>query len=114
MQISDFGFRISDLASAFAEVIVIHYIIASKNPIYWHSKFNQVLDVPLAANERGRVQPDDPPLDRLLPPGTRFILARALRHDDHRYPAAHTGFRGNERSKIIPAVNRHHIRIRLL
>src|SRR6266480_2994936 len=68
----------------------------------------------LAADECGRVQTDDSPFDGFLPPGTRFILARALRHDGHGYPAAQTTIRGNERSEIIPAVDRHHIRIRLL
>ena len=67
----------------------------------------------LPADERGRVQTDDSPLDGFLPPGARFILARALRHDDHGYPPAHTAIRGNQRSEIIPAINRHHIWIRL-
>src|SRR5204863_6442390 len=68
----------------------------------------------LPADECGRVQTDDSPLDGFLPPGARFILARALTHDDHGYAPVHTAIGGNQRSEIIPAINRHHIWIRLL
>ena len=68
----------------------------------------------LPANERRRVQTDDPPLDGFLPPSARFILASALRQHDYGYLAAHTAIRYNERSEIIPAVNRDHITVRLI
>src|SRR5262249_51178810 len=104
---------ISSFAGALAEMIVVHDTVPSKNSPRRHSKFNQILHMTLPTDERGGVKIDDPPLDHFLPPRASFILSRALGHDDHRYSATHTAIRSNERSQIVPAVNRHHIGLHL-
>src|SRR6476620_8569867 len=94
--------------------MVIDYIVSNEDPFAVYSEFHQILNVTLAAYECSREQVNHSPLDGFLPPCARFILARALRHHDHGYPAPHTAIRGNERSEIIPAIDCDHIRIRLL
>ncbi len=96
------------------KIVVIDYIVPDEDPFARHPEFDQILDVALAAHECGREQINHSPLHGFLPPSARFILPSALRHHDHGYPAAQTAIRGNERSEIIPAINRDNIWIRLL
>src|SRR5262249_46262902 len=49
-----------------------------------------------------------------LPPSARLVLASALGHYDHWYSSTHTATCRDERSEIIPAVDRDYIRICLL
>ena len=75
---ADLRFLISDLFSALAKVIIIDYIVSGENPLSWHSKFNEIVNVALSAHERGSVKTYDPPLDHFLQPGARFVSASAL------------------------------------
>src|SRR5204863_4891275 len=46
---SDICLLTSDLLRLLAEILVIHYIVASKNPLPWHGKLNEIFNVALTA-----------------------------------------------------------------
>src|SRR6266550_8686930 len=87
--------RIPNLESPLLKVSVIHDVVSGKDALTRHPKFNEILDVTLAADERSRIKSNDPALDHFLPPSARLVLATALTHYDHRYSAAHAAIRGN-------------------
>src|SRR5436309_13888242 len=106
--------RIPNLESPLLKVSVIHDVVSGKDALTRHAEFNEIFNVTLTSYQGGRIKIDNPPLNNFLPPSARFIPASALRHYVHGYSALDTAIRGSQRSEIIPAVDRHHIGIRLL
>src|SRR5437762_2132748 len=87
---------ISNFCSATRKVMVIDHVVSGKDSFARHSKFNQIVDVPLTADECGRVKIDDPSLEHFLPPGARFVLPSTLRHHNHRYSTGHATIRRSQ------------------
>src|SRR5438093_5437226 len=106
--------RIPNLESPLLEVSGIHDVVRGKDALTPHAEVNEIFNVTLTCYQGGPIKIDNPPLNNFLPPSARFFPASALRHYQHRYSLLHATPRGSQRSKIVPAVNCHYVRVCLL
>ena len=65
-------------------VRIVHRVVAQGDPISGHPQGDEIVAVPLAADQGGRAASDPAPLDRLLPPDAGMVDLLALRHQDRR------------------------------